>query len=69
MRETKTNLWSIKGYKGRDDFEFGDNYNIDYLLEIDQKISKQEVEQMLFFKYKNYRIVSLKIKMLVKDYE
>lgn len=55
------NTWIIKGYKGFDDCDGVCDYNLDYELDVDDKINKEEIEQMLFNKYKKYRTVVLNI--------
>ena len=56
-----TNIWIIKGYKGFNDCDGECDYNINYELEIDDKLNKEDIQQMLFNKYKKYRNIVLSI--------
>ena len=59
--EINVNKWRVRGYSGFDDFDGFEDCNINYVLYIDKKIKKNEVEKMLFERYKKNRTTVLDI--------
>lgn len=53
--------YEIKVYYGFHDFEPGDSYTFEQIIEISSLFKKQDIKNMLFAKYKNYRTVVIEI--------
>lgn len=58
---SKTNYtiktYEIKVYAGFSDWDQGDKYDLEEVIEISSLFTKQDIKNMLFAKYKDYRVV------------
>ena len=51
----KTKTWRVIGYVGRSDYDGPSDDNLDFKLELDASITKDEVLEILETRYKKYR--------------
>ena len=55
LRPTNTKTWRIIGYVGRSDYDGPSDDNLDFKLELDASVTKDEVLEILETRYKKYR--------------
>ena len=59
----KVNMWRITGYVGFDDYDSKADDNKNYTLLLDTSLSEEEVLNLAFGAYKDYRSVALCAKL------
>lgn len=56
------NKWDIKVYYGHSDYEIGDPWKINKEMMFDEMFDKNDIENMLLYKFKKHRCVTIMIK-------
>ena len=55
------NIWHVEGYAGFDDCDGACDYNRHYVIAVDNRFTKEDLEAMFFKEFEKYRSVELKL--------
>ena len=56
--------WKVQGYAGWYDYDGPQDNNFEFYYELDDKITREDVESIIKNKYKNERILAYEITMI-----
>jgi hypothetical protein len=65
--KSSTKTWTIEGYIGFNDYDGPSDNNLSFIMEMDKSVSKEEIEYLLFSRYKRYRTIVLNVSELKEE--